>query len=153
MRNPNGHFQHRNWVEYIPSIWKIHCTVTYFEGTVRDDFATVDLESKDAGYFEKLSVIGHPACLPQRFNLVLHNWMKMDLKNEKLFRRYVEHLTQVTKIPHMQAEMDWGSKNQILSFFSNQWLILKMKKWKIDEMKADTCRNLVTSMTAIGAFF
>ncbi len=79
--------------------------------------------------------------------------MKMDLKNEKLFWRYVEHPPQVTKIPHIQAEMDWGSKNQISSFFSNQWLLLKMKKWKIDEMNADKCRYLVTSMTAIGAFF
>ncbi len=30
---------------YTKHLKKIHCTVAYFEGTVRDDFATVDLES------------------------------------------------------------------------------------------------------------
>ena len=150
---PNGQFQHRNCVEYTQSIWKNspHCDTFWRNSQTWFRYSRLG----ELGCRILRKIVCHWSCLPQHFNLVLvlHNWMKMDLKNEKLFWRYVEHLPQVTKIPHIQAEMDWGSKNQISSFFSNQWLLLKMKKWKIDEMNADKCPYNVTAITAIGAFF
>ena len=128
------------WI-HTKCFWKIHYSMTDFEWTVRDDFATVNCKSEDGRYFEQKSVNGHSAWLPQSINLALQNWMKMDFKKLKTVLTYVEHLPQVMQ--ELAYELTFrqrligGWKKSNIELFPHEWLLLKIKKRKMDRMNAD----------------
>jgi len=144
-RNPNGQFPHRNRVEFIPSVGKKFSTMTDFELSVRIWFRSARL--KEWGCQILRNVVGHRSLsnVLSTSQFVCAELNEFGLQKKKTVLKVRRTSTSLYALLHTFSQrLIADEKIKFRAFLSHQWLPLKIKKRKMDQMDALKYRHLVT---------